>query len=449
MNRERLNLIIFIVILAVYLVGQGLIGTYHPVEKEFYFDKPADADFLYYGAIINQVMNDFPPNNPAFGGENLTQPFLQYYPGAILAQLFYPYNAIRILNVIYLILFAYLLRRYFPTTYGFGLMAIFAASAPLVNLNALGVDFIARGFTHVPFFILLTITLFSKDLKWRLGSIFVASMINGYMMLMVLPCLGIFWLIERKRMNLYIVISAIAGMLLASVYISTGAVDKPFYFIFAESFKFAPKEIIMHAIPFIILSLFYRNTRGIIFLAAAVIFGSLIHYNPFFPIFLVYYAGALIVLERDSSFGFAPNFRYLILSIIFLAFIYESYDKYNPQKGGYYPHYDGRVQSSIEWIKQNTEPNDVFIAMTTEDNELAFLMESRPVYLGYAGHVAHLGYNWKERHDNMVRLYNMGMPIKNVNYLYYGPIERRYFPGAQIPFEIAHRDNYVTIYKLQ
>ncbi|MEW5923637.1 MAG: hypothetical protein AB1746_06585, partial [Candidatus Zixiibacteriota bacterium] len=118
MKKPDINFIIFLVVLIIYAVGQSLIGTYHPGEKRFIYNAPADVDFLYYGAIINTVTDHIPPENPAFAGVELTQPFIQYYPAAFLAEMFNPYNSIRILNLLYVILFWLLLKNLFPDRYG-------------------------------------------------------------------------------------------------------------------------------------------------------------------------------------------------------------------------------------------------------------------------------------------------------------------------------------------
>jgi len=140
MKRLNINQAIFLSILLIYVLGQVLIVTYHSTRQEFSFDAPADVDFLYYGSIANSVLNDFPPKNPAYGGIRLTQPFLQYYPAAILAKILNPYNSFRILNTLCLIIFTVLLSRLFPGRYGMALVVFFASSTWTADINSLGVD---------------------------------------------------------------------------------------------------------------------------------------------------------------------------------------------------------------------------------------------------------------------------------------------------------------------
>ena len=449
MKKFDINLIIFLFILVIYLVGQFLIGTYNPDDKRFVFDAPADVDFLYYGAIVNMLLNSFPPENPAFAGVKLTQPFLQYYPAAVLAKIFNPYNSIRILNVIYLVLFGLLLKKYFPRRYGLPLIILFASSSLFVSINAVGVDFIARGFTHVPFFILITVALFDKRLFLRLLSVFLAGLLNGYLMLIFGIYLGVTLLLHRDRENLLIFISSLLGLLLASLIVSSEAVEKPVYFILSESYGFNPVEIIKHAAPFLILAFICRHKAMTILMIISIIFGSLIHYNPFFPVFMIYFSGALLLADGEIKFPGAESLVYLFICVLFIGFLISSYDKYNPDSRHYYPRYDFRIEKAVNWIKENTAQNSVFMALTADENNLGLIMQDRPVYLGYIGHVSHLGLQWHQRYDDLLKLYKIGSVPKNVDYIFYGPIEKKYFPNTPIKLPTCYNDEYVEIFKAE
>ncbi len=375
MKKLNINLIIFIIILIIYILAQFLIGTYHPVEKQFVFDAPADVDFLYYGAIINSLLNDFPPENPAFAGVKLTQPFLQYYPAAILAKIFNPYNGIRILNVIYLVLFGLLLKKYFPHRYGLPLIILFISSSLLVSINSIGVDFIARGFTHVPFFILISVVLFDKRLSLRLLSVFLAALLNGYLMLIFGTYLAVTLLQRRRRKDLYIFLSSLTGLVLASLIVSSEATEKSIFFIITESFRFNPIEIIKHAAPFLILAFICRHKPMTILLIISIVFGSLIHYNPFFPVFAVYFAGAMLLAAGEINIARAESLVYLFIGVLFIGFLITSYDKYNPQNRHYYPRYDSRLDRAVDWIKNNTEENSKFMTLTADEYDLGLIMQ--------------------------------------------------------------------------
>jgi hypothetical protein len=62
------DLVLFLMVLALFMAGQFLIGSYLPEDGSFHYDAPADVDFLYYAGIINQMKHGFPPQNPAYGG---------------------------------------------------------------------------------------------------------------------------------------------------------------------------------------------------------------------------------------------------------------------------------------------------------------------------------------------------------------------------------------------
>ena len=448
MNISRTNLFVFITLLVIYTAGQFLIGTYNPDNERFIYNAPADVDFLYYAAIINSVADHFPPQNPAMAEVKLTQPFIQYYPATLLAKVVNPYNSIRILNIIYLIIFGLLLYKLFPERYGVALAVIFASSAFTVNINALGVDLIARGFTHTPFFILLTIALYAKNTPIRVVSMIFATLINGYMMLVVIPFLIVNAFIKKDRVSAYLSAAAIAAMIPASLLVSSEAASRPFYFLFADSFALRPAEILKHAAPFLILSYFVRHRNSFILLILAVIFGSLIHYNPFFPVFLVYFAGAMMLVSGEYK---QPYTGYLVTgfaAVLFIGFIIAGFSKYNPENRHYFPRYDDRIENAVSWLKQNTPEDAVIMALTADNNDLGLVMQTRPVYLGYIGHISHLGLDWKPSYDNSVRLYSGGLIPKGIDYIFYGPVERKYYPGFNLSLDISYRDNNAIIYKV-
>ncbi len=444
-----INHAIFIFVLVVYIIGQFLIGTYEPDQRKFIYNAPADSDFLYYAAIANGVFNGFPPQNPAFYGEKLTQPFLQYYPVGILSKITNPYNAIRILNVVYLVLFGLLLMKLFPENFGAAIAILFAGSSFGVSLNALGIDLISRGFTHAPFFLLLTYAMFGENIKLRALSVFLCAFINGYMMLMVIPFLAIWFIWEKKREVLYIGIAALIGLVIAGLFVSSAASEKPFYFVLTESFRFAPVEIFKHAFPAIIFAILFRQIPATILLVVAFIFGSFFHYNPFFPIFTIYFAAAIIVVAGFPRFMNVRSFVYAALVLLFIGFVVESWQKFNPEKRAYYPRVDNRLNGAFDWIKGNTDYNTCFLAVTADANNMALVMEYRPVYLGAVGHLAHLGLNWKPRYNAIMRTFAGGPPPEIVDYIFYGPVEKQLFPDASLNFPTAYRDNNVTIYRTE
>jgi hypothetical protein len=260
--------------------------------------------------------------------------------------------------------------------------------------------------------------------------------------------LAIIWLWKRKKEDLYIGLSALAGLGAAAIYINLQVPGKPFYFVITESFAFRPMEILKHAALFIPLAFFAREWKGTILLAVATIFGGLIHYNPFFPIFVVYFAGAMIVANINSTSRWAKVTTATILAILFFGFIFACYGKYDPAKRDYYPRYDNRLEPGLKWIKEHTEPEESFLAMTADETDLALVMEYRPVYLGYIGHLSHLGLAWQERYDAVINLMETGQFPSGVDYFFYGPVERKYFHNIRLPDSPVYQDNYISLYRL-
>jgi len=462
MKKHDLNGIIFACIIVLYIVGQFLIGTYDPQAQKFVFSAPADVDFLYYGAITNQLLDHFPPENPAFCNEKLTQPFLQYYPAALLAKMVNPYNAIRILNVVYLIIAGFLMRRFFPENYGFPLIVLFAGSAVWPTLNSSGVDFIARGFTHVPSFILLIIALYGRRPVARILAIFLAAFTNGYLMLIFLPFLAVLALWKREKQHLLVLAGGILGLALASIYLSSAAPQFSPFSLITQSFtsiaasglltgKFDPLEIIKHALPFVVLGFIFFNREMVVLLIISLIFGAFIHYNPFFPIFMVYFAGSMMITSKLAPTRWKAALGKIVIAVLVAGFLISAYQKYTPFRGAYYPRYDSNLDKGVSWILKNTGRDDSFMALTADEKDLALIMQYRPVYLGYIGHLSHLGLAWKERYDALLRFYQTGIAPRGIVYALYGPIERKYFPNASpilAKFKIAYKDDALAIYRL-
>ncbi len=445
MTGKWFNDALFAVILCVYLAGQLLIGTYHPEDRRFVFDAPSDVDFLYYGAIANTLLNTFPPENPSFAKVKLTQPYVQFVPAALLAKVLDPFSAFRILNIAYLLLFWLVLKKLFVARYGPALVILFAASSFPVSVNALGVDFIARGFTHVPFFLLLTLGLFGKRRWLYTASMFLASLVNGYLMLIAVLFLLMVIVWERNRDDVYRLAAAVAGLGVAALIITSEVVDKPFYFLFTEACYLNPSEILTHALPFLVLAGFYRHRRMTILLAAAVIVGSFIHYNPFFPVFMVYYAGAQLLGVGRERYRWSRWIAALMVTAMAASFGQFAFQKYDPHTGGYVPRYDHRLDKATAWVLENTRRQAVFLALMADGHDLALIALERPVYLGYAGHVSHLGLSWQPRANATIRAFTTGSAPPEVDYIFYGPVEKKYFPEATLPVDVVYEDEEVTI----
>ena len=72
----------------------------------------------------------------------------------------------------------------------------------------------------------------------------------------------------------------------------------------------------------------------------------------------------------------------------------------------------------------------------------------RPLYLGWAPFAEALGLPAKERKDKAVFFY-LGRKIdEKIDYIFYGPSEKRHFPDFPVlNYPIAYRDKQVIIYR--
>lgn len=446
-ERRKSDRHFFLITLILYLAGQVFIGSYLPSDKAFHYDAPADADFLYYAGIIEQMKHAFPPQNPAFGGVALSQSFVQYYPTMAVSWLVNPYLAMRILNIVYFLIFAYLLRRYFSVGWGIGLSIITAGSGGFGLINALGIDLVARGFNHFPFFIVLTIGLFETRLKWlRYSALFLLGSLHTFLTFLTILSLGLVVLARKfRREAIYDCAIASAG-LAPAILLTAGVADRPFYFPFMEWYGINLKAIWWHALPGILLVAASRHLLAGLFFGASFLFGLLFQYNPFFPVFMMNFASGLAAIEIVKR----RRPRYLAeiaAGILMAGFLVAAILKYNPVAGGYYPHLDPEYGAATEWLEENTPGNAVILNLPVIDQWSCRLMEKRAVYLGLAHHVAHLGINWRARGDKVIQYYsNRPVLLDEVDYIVVGPAERKIFPEHRRGQPALYDDGRVAIY---
>jgi len=141
----------------------------------------------------------------------------------------------------------------------------------------------------------------------------------------------------------------------------------------------------------------------------------------------------------------------VIIAFLAIGFLISAYQKYSSSKGDYYPRHDLSLNKSVEWIQKNTGKDDTFMALTADEKDLALIMQIRPVYLGYIGHLSHLGLPWETRYNATLQFFQSGIAPENVDYAFYGPVEKKYFPNAGAvlsKYPIAYQDSAVTIFRL-
>jgi hypothetical protein len=448
---NRIDGAFFVAILLIYLVGQIFIGVYVPEEKSFHFDAPADIDFLYYAGILKQMEHSFPPQNPAFGGVPLSQSFIQYYPTVLLSQLMNPYLAMRVMNVIYLLLFAFVIRRYFPRGWGAGLVVIAGSSVGFGLINSLGIDLIARGFNHFPFFIAFAVALFERDKPWiRYVCLFLLGWLHSFSGLLAL----LFFAGDAagNRFSRSSIIDAafcLGGMLTATI-ITLGVADKPFYFPFVEGLRFDLTDLWMHTVPTLVLVAASRQIRIMILYAVAFLFGLLFHYNPFFPVFILYFSAGWAVLEIIKSRHGNHVLAQSIAGLLLIGFLFGTVSKYDPREGNFIPIIDHEYVAAGEWLEENTAADAVILTAPTEARWNCRLMEKRALYLGFIPHVAHLGIDWGERAQKILSYFrNPAVYMAETAYVVYGPVEYNLFPYFNLKESPVYRKGNVTIWQVR
>lgn len=440
----------FGLVLVAYLFGQMLIGTYLAADGSFHFDTPADVDFLYYAGIFPQLMHSFPPQNPAYGGVALSQSFIQYYPTALVSQAVSPYLAMRLMNLVFLLILAFVLKRYFTPGWGVGLTVIAAGSVGFGLINSLGIDLIARGFNHFPFFIALTVALFEKNRRpARWAALFLLGWLHAYLALVALVCLGGTAVAQRfRRKPIIDTLWCLLGVAAASL-VTLGAADKPFYFVFVEGFRFDLTDLWMHALPAVVLVAPTRDIRLYIWTVAAFLFGLLFHYNPFFPVFLLYFIAGLGAIDLCRGQGAARVGAMVFAVGLFVGFAVSAVDKYDPRQGAYVPHLDRDYDGAARWLQANTPPEAVLLTAPLEPDWHCRLQEVRALYLGFIPHVAHLGIDWRGRVQKLTNYFaHPTVCTVESDYVVYGPTERRRFPGFTLREVPVYRDDRVTIWKV-
>ena len=135
------------------------------------------------------------------------------------------------------------------------------------------------------------------------------------------------------------------------------------------------------------------------------------------------------------------------ISVFFAPLIF-AWGKYNPQGMDYYPRHDSRLDGPTRWILRNTPKDASFLALTADGTDMALIMQHRPMYLGFIGHVAHLGLNWGDRRARTIEYYSGQKGPEGVDFIFYGPVERKYFPDATLAFPVAFRDTNVVVFQV-
>ena len=125
--------------------------------------------------------------------------------------------------------------------------------------------------------------------------------------------------------------------------------------------------------------------------------------------------------------------------------------KYNPRAAldSYRVYLDYKFRPAIDWIGKNTTSRDVFLIYPPDNiQDIPFLQEIRPVYLGWDGYAEPLGLPAKERKKKAISFYRGKETEHNIKYIFYGPLEKRHFPEfPKLNYREVYKDKFVNIYK--
>jgi hypothetical protein len=417
-------------------------------------DRPYYADYWYYAGLAQALLADFPPHNPAFAGRILSQYNFHLAPLAALSLVMSPYLAMRLLNVLYGVVLLLLLRRYLPRAFGLAGLCIMATAPLYYHVNPLSIDLVTRGFHHAPFVLLAVAAIFeTQRLMLKGAAIFLLPWAHGLMALSFAPMVGYacrsqwqpYWLVLAGGF-----ISAGAGVWLISGGESGGYL--------LQSLGWRPLEPLLHLFPSIIPLLYVRRSLWLIGAASACLMAAVVEWNRFYFLFGLNFALAMASVEAALSDSRQQrNAAAVCIAAAMVGALIGGYRQLHAHEP-----YDRRpVAAALAWVKSNTPRNSVFLQAPAPtfllDNDAPYrrdgfgywLLESRPLFIAYAPWATDLGLPGVPRAMEAVAYFlGQAPPPREVDYVFYGPMERAFFPGFSPRNAMAvYRDENVTILK--
>jgi len=454
MIMEKVHRLCLLAVIVVYLAGQLLIGVSTPEEKGYFPDAVFHMDFLNYASILKQFYTCFPPPNPNFADAPLTQSWLHHIPAALLSQIISPILSIRIFNFLWIIAFILILRRYFPRDFGILAFLLLCLSTPGWHKNPLSIDLIIRSFHHTPFFLFLLIALFEKNKFLRCIAALLLPWFHGLLALAIFPFFVLDTILIRNRGKIGSLLFLTLGLYTYSSFLARFSTQSQVS-VFLQEFSFSPEEPLAHILPFIPFLIFCKEKRWWIMAGTGFILSSLIQWNNYYFIFTLNLAVALAII--DARKNLVPLLRRSLVVVIIICFIFFVDDvchKYDPRGRAQDPYraYPGsKYKPALDWINKNTISKDSFLIYPPDNiQDIPFIQEIRPMYLGWVGFAEVLGLPAKERKEKAISFYR-GKEIEgNIKYIFYGPLEKMHFPNFPIlNYPKVYEDNLVSIYKNQ
>jgi hypothetical protein len=465
-STTKANLGLAGVVLAIYLAGQLLIGTISPEDGSYRLTNPMHMDFVYYISMANQIVADFPPQNPSYGGVAQTQPWIHFIPVTILSEFINPYLTLKVLNVFYAICFLLIMRKYVPDTWGMLSFLFLCTSTifysyghsatPLMKhladssrFNPASIDLLARAFTHMPFFILFVVALFEKRRLW-LAVLCSAALgwIDGLMALAVF--FGFLFHVMWKRDFRTAVLTAAMFIGIVTFALNFGHKGTHIIDFFVKNIRFDPWKPIVHVYLFAPLFIWARDSEKWSLFASSFLLCCFVQVHSYHFIFVLNLATAFLVID---SLKRAPErvgtFFRVAVCVGFSMFLLYALAKYNPTHpvDPYAPIQKELHNASLNWIQKNTHRKAIFLILPPAIiTDVPLVQQERTVYLGYKAFAEFLGIATKEREKNAYMAYKKGHIPKNVDYIYYGPRESHAFPEFSTSLPVVYKDDHVIIY---
>jgi len=450
----RINYLFIAIVLLVYLFAQLYIGAYDPIKKTYRLDAVFHMDFLYYASEVKQFFDSFPPPNPNFSGVPQKSAMPQHIVPALLGQIMSPIIAIRISNLLWIIVFLFVLRRYFPLHHGLLAFIILCLSVPGWRQGPLGIDLVIRSFQHTPFFIFLIIALFEKNKFWRYFSLVVLPWVHIILFLSLLPFFFIEVLWKRKKYELMNFLFIVIGIFTFSIFLQRhSGVSQISMLLSKVGFKF--KEPLVHILPFVAFMCYCDNKRIWLLGGVSFVLATFIQWHLYYFIHILNFCiGLMLINALPKLILPLKKVFWFIVVFLFALFLVDAFIlKYNPANfiDPYRPVLlsDG-YQKALSWIEKNTKEKDVFLVYPPDEiTEPPMIQLIRPLYLGWPFYAEDEGLDYKKRQDEIVSFYNGEIKNIDVKYVFYGPREQKYFPEfSKFNYQLVYKNKFANIYKL-
>ena len=180
--------------------------------------------------------------------------------------------------------------------------------------------------------------------------------------------------------------------------------------------------------------------------------GEFFHWQPFFFIYLLEFAMALMV--ADSMVRVPSVLRLLFVPIAgtaVMAFVlYGGLIKFS----GNVPVDPTPYRGVMEWVSTNTSSRSVFlVAPPPEDRQhqdLLLIQEIRALYYGAPYQVKDVGLDrYDLRREAALRTYTDGTVPPGVDFVFYGPYERARFPHFLGVGRVVYEDSNVRVFDVR